>query len=105
MDTGAPVTQPASQTPGGAAPSLQLPVPRPGEAIGPLSPAHQVRLLQRALKELGLPVGKPDGQWGPKTQRAVKRFQRTHKLTPDGLVGPKTAKAINTELQRQAQNP
>jgi peptidoglycan hydrolase-like protein with peptidoglycan-binding domain len=103
IETAPPATQPETTQTGQTVPKVQVPVPKPGEVIGPLSPSRQVLLLQRALKELGLPVGKPDGQWGPKTAKAVKRFQRNHKLTADGLVGPKTAKAINTELQQQAQ--
>jgi len=105
VETGAVETQTNPAGTGATAPKVQVPVPAAGDAIGPLSPAREVLLLQKALKELNFPVGKPDGQWGPKTQAAVKKFQRRHKLTADGLVGPKTAKAINKALQEQAQNP
>jgi peptidoglycan hydrolase-like protein with peptidoglycan-binding domain len=105
LDTGGAQTQPSTtgQGSGQTAPKVQVPVPKAGEAIGPLSGSGQVLLLQKALKELGFSVGKPDGQWGPKTQAAVKKFQKRHKLTADGLVGPKTAKTINKQLQQQAQ--
>jgi hypothetical protein len=43
-----------------------------------------VRKLQQLLKV------KVDGDFGPKTESAVKAFQRSHGLLPDGLVGPKT---------------
>ncbi len=33
----------------------------------------------------------PDGVFGPKTLRAVKRWQSRHHLVRDGIVGPKTA--------------
>jgi peptidoglycan hydrolase-like protein with peptidoglycan-binding domain len=103
--TGTIETQPATtqETTGQTAPKVQVPVPKPGEAIGPQSPPDQVLLLQKALKELGYKVGKPDGTWGPKTQKAVQKFQKKHKLAADGLVGPKTAKAINKDLQQAAQ--
>ena len=55
----------------------------------------QVLTLQKALKQLGLDVGTPDGKFGQKTQDAVKAFQIAHNLTPDGVVGTDTAEAIN----------
>jgi peptidoglycan hydrolase-like protein with peptidoglycan-binding domain len=82
--------------------ALQIPVPKPGESIGPQSPAARVTELQRALLALGFKIGTPDGIYGEKTRKSVARFQKNHKLEQDGLVGPKTAKAINKELKQQA---
>jgi peptidoglycan hydrolase-like protein with peptidoglycan-binding domain len=45
--------------------------------------------LQRAL---GVPV---DGDFGPTTQKALKRWQRAHGLTPDGVAGPQTRAALD----------
>jgi peptidoglycan hydrolase-like protein with peptidoglycan-binding domain len=81
---------------------LQIAVPKPGESIGPQSPAAVVAELQGALLALGFKIGTPDGIYGEKTRRAVSRFQRNHKLERDGLVGPKTAKAMNKELRERA---
>ncbi len=47
-----------------------------------------VAAVQRAL---GITA---DGEFGPQTRRAVRRFQRAHGLTVDGVVGPKTLAAL-----------
>lgn len=60
------------------------------------SKGDEVRTLQRAL---GVTA---DGQFGAKTEAAVKAFQKAHGLTSDGIVGPKTWEALgvkaNTEV-------
>jgi peptidoglycan hydrolase-like protein with peptidoglycan-binding domain len=50
-----------------------------------------VRSIQR---ELGIPA---DGIFGEQTERAVKRFQRSHDLVPDGIVGPLTRGALGLQ--------
>jgi peptidoglycan DL-endopeptidase CwlO len=42
-------------------------------------------------RKLGVAV---DGEYGPITRRAVKRFQASHGLTVDGIVGPQTLAAL-----------
>jgi peptidoglycan hydrolase-like protein with peptidoglycan-binding domain len=32
----------------------------------------------------------PDGNFGPKTEAAMRAFQRANGLLPDGIAGPKT---------------
>jgi hypothetical protein len=36
-----------------------------------------------------------DGNFGPKTEAAVRQFQRNHQLVPDGIVGPKSWKIFD----------
>ena len=52
------------------------------------SKGKEVEDLQRYLKI------KIDGDFGPKTETAVKKFQKDNKLTPDGIVGDKTWNAM-----------
>ena len=47
--------------------------------------------VRRIQAELGITV---DGIFGEQTERAVKRFQRSHELVPDGIVGPLTRGAL-----------
>jgi len=46
--------------------------------------------IQIALKNAGYYSGPIDGKIGPKTQAAIKEFQKAKGLTPDGVVGEKT---------------
>ncbi len=53
-----------------------------------------VRDLQRALKDAGFDPGGIDGDFGPKTEAAVRAFQEDANLLVDGKVGPQTRKAL-----------
>jgi len=66
-----PTAQPASFQPGG----------------------NPVRVLQEALHV------SVDGQFGPETEAAVRRFQEEHGLTVDGVVGPETWAALGISGQ------
>jgi peptidoglycan hydrolase-like protein with peptidoglycan-binding domain len=58
-----------------------------------------VKKLQRALKEAGYSPGAIDGDYGPSTQEAVKKFQTAQHLDADGVYGPKTEVALKKALQ------
>jgi peptidoglycan hydrolase-like protein with peptidoglycan-binding domain len=58
-----------------------------------------VRALQNRLNQLGYNVGAADGAFGPKTEAAVKAFQRAKGLTADGVVGPKTWDKLGIHVQ------
>jgi peptidoglycan hydrolase-like protein with peptidoglycan-binding domain len=49
-----------------------------------------VRLAQRRLKDRSYNPGPIDGWFGPKTERAVKQYQRDRDLDADGIIGPRT---------------
>ena len=49
-----------------------------------------IKDIQAALKNAGFDPGAVDGKSGPRTQQAIKEFQRTNGLKIDGKVGPQT---------------
>lgn len=51
---------------------------------------NSIMKIQLRLKELGIDPGPIDGKKGPKTEKAIKAFQKIHGLKQDGKVGPKT---------------
>jgi murein DD-endopeptidase MepM/ murein hydrolase activator NlpD len=65
------------------------------------APAAQARsssantaALQVALRALHHYSGGIDGITGPRTKRAVRRFQRSRRLAADGVAGPRTRRAL-----------
>jgi uncharacterized lipoprotein YddW (UPF0748 family) len=55
------------------------------EFIGP-----DVEEVQKALVAKGYYTDRADGDFGPLTEKAVKKFQMDEGVSPDGIVGPKT---------------
>ncbi|MBN2358340.1 MAG: peptidoglycan-binding protein [Deltaproteobacteria bacterium] len=59
-----------------------------------------VRELQRLLNQHGAHLA-VDGDFGPRTEAAVRGFQRSHGLEVDGIVGPRTANKLVASGNRQ----
>jgi murein DD-endopeptidase MepM/ murein hydrolase activator NlpD len=53
-----------------------------------------VAAVQFLLATRGFPSGTIDGDYGPRTETAVRRFQRWARLRVDGVVGPVTLAAL-----------
>lgn len=58
--------------------------------------------IQEALKNAGYYEGKIDGSIGPKTKRAIEKFQTENGLKADGKVGPKTWAKLGAHLAANA---
>jgi hypothetical protein len=72
-----------------AAASAALALAPPAGAFNP-----QIAGLQIALRQHGLYRSSIDGIQGPRTVRAVRTFQRRHRLAADGIAGPRTRAAL-----------
>jgi phage tail tape-measure protein len=92
------VTTTARTRPTTTAPSSAPRVQPPRTTLTPGSSGRQVKLLQRALLQLGYSPGRVDGSYGLATENALKRFQQANGLEPDGVLGPKTLKALKHKL-------
>ena len=55
--------------------------------------------IQHALKNAGFDPGAVDGKMGPRTQQAIKEFQRAKDLKVDGKVGAKTWIELGKHLE------
>jgi hypothetical protein len=66
-------------------------------------PDDHVRQLQERLRAAGIDPGPIDGKFGPRTEAAVRKFQKKAGLDQvDGIAGPKTFEALNNP---KAQRP
>lgn len=62
--------------------------------LGHLDPITEISGVQARLNNLSYRCGSVDGVSGPRTKRAVKRFQEKNGLEPDGIIGNKTKNAL-----------
>ena len=58
--------------------------------------SEYVRHWQMFLNVNGYACGNADGIFGPKTEAAVKKWQKDHGLVADGIIGPKTWGSLPT---------
>jgi peptidoglycan hydrolase-like protein with peptidoglycan-binding domain/anti-sigma regulatory factor (Ser/Thr protein kinase) len=66
----------------------------PGAGYGKPGGSPQVREIQRRLRALGSRPGPVDGVYGPRTEAAVERFQRSVREPASGVLSPATAVAL-----------
>jgi peptidoglycan hydrolase-like protein with peptidoglycan-binding domain len=83
--------QPAAPAPAQAAPTAAL-SGSPPLRLG--SKGSQVSVLQGLLNQTGAGL-RVDGDFGPRTDAAVRAYQRANGLVVDGVVGPQTAGRLN----------
>ena len=74
-------------------PALCAAPPEPARNVLPESTGDRVTHVQIALVAAGYDVN-VDGRYGPRTQAAVRDFQRRHNLEADGIAGPRTQEAL-----------
>jgi putative chitinase len=61
------------------------------------STGDQVLSLQAALIDHGLDTGEIDGDFGPRTESAVREFQKSEGLEANGVAGPETLAALRPQ--------
>jgi peptidoglycan hydrolase-like protein with peptidoglycan-binding domain len=62
----------------------------------------QVKQIQEALKDKGQDPGQADGIMGPKTQQALRQFQKSQNLQVTGRVDQQTASALGVDVSSAA---
>lgn len=83
----------AQEGTGGASAESQAAEQPAEQVLSPGDEGPDVRRLQRRLR-----VRPADGEYGPKTRRAVTRFQKRENITADGVAGPETLEALGVEV-------
>ncbi|MBD1912517.1 peptidoglycan-binding protein [Leptolyngbya sp. FACHB-16] len=72
--------------------------PEPYPRVYPWDTGPFVAELQELLSAHGYPL-KSDGEYGWRTEAAVRAFQREHRLRVDGMVGPETWAMLTTAVK------
>ena len=74
--------------------NAEAPPLAPGAGYGQPGGSPRVRAIQRRLRALGSRPGAVDGVYGPRTQAAVERFQRSVREPASGVLSPATVAAL-----------
>ncbi len=69
------------------------------------SNGEEVKQIQEKLQRWGHYDGEIDGNYGSKTQEAVKDFQQSVGITADGIAGNETLEKMGIEVNNQTSNP
>jgi hypothetical protein len=94
------ITAPAAskEAPKAEAPKAEAPKPastaKVEEELAPGAKGDRVKLMQEKLKEKGFYVGNCDGDFGPKTIEAVKKFKEANKLPAGPKMGKKAQEVL-----------
>ena len=79
--------------------------PTPAPTATPAAELSSTEKLQARLKELGYYTGAVDGDYGPATKAAVRRFQESNGLAADGISGPKTEAVLYSSAAKPFATP
>ena len=76
-----------------------------GAAVAPMS-RDTIREVQQKLAQSGEYHGRPDGVWGPMTERAVRDWQSKNNLNATGMLDAQTLQAMDIASNtNEANNP
>ncbi|HET9490229.1 MAG TPA: peptidoglycan-binding domain-containing protein [Methylomirabilota bacterium] len=66
---------------------------------------EQVKAAQEALKQKGFDPGAADGMMGPKTQAALKEFQKSEQLNETGRLDAETMAKLGVQAKADGASP
>jgi hypothetical protein len=75
---------------------------RNSESSGNTARSSLVQSAQQSLNDKGFDAGAPDGQWGPKTEEAVRNFQSANGLQVTGQLDSQTTAALGIAQSKVA---
>lgn len=79
--------------------------PQPKETFKLDMNSEQIKSMQMILEALGYSPGRKDGYFDPKTETALKSFQRTKRLAITGQLDQKTADILREEFIKFLRDP